>query len=65
MNMMTSMSLLLKTITFVACISLRSTFTHELRGSIFVEAIQSFNEPDGCSLNHSSSLWCRWGYMQC
>jgi hypothetical protein len=45
MNMMTSMSLLLKTITFVACVSLRSTFAHELRGSIFVEAIQSFNEP--------------------
>ena len=43
--MTSSMSLLLKTITFVACVSLRSTFAHELRGSVIVEAIQSFNEP--------------------
>ena len=45
MNMKPSTSLLLKTITFVACVSLRSTFAHELRGSVVVEAIQSFDEP--------------------
>ena len=40
MNMKTIMSVLLKTSTFVACVSLRSTFAYELRGSDIVEAVQ-------------------------
>ena len=41
MNLKTSMKLLLKTITFIACISLSSTFAHKLRGSIIVEVCGS------------------------
>ena len=49
MNMTTSISLLLKTITFVAVISLHSAFAHELFRIVIVEPIQSFDKPGALS----------------
>ena len=66
MNMKTSMSVLLKTITFVACVSLRSTFAYKLRGSVIAEAAQSSDEhaafpvPGEGEMNAASSILPCW-----
>ena len=57
MNMKTIMSVLLKNSTFVACVSLCSTFAHKLCGSVIVEAVQgAFPVPREGETNAASGI---------